>query len=333
MEVAQPVARRNFDGFGMYLDEIVLWGLCVAMVSYPSSEEFPLVGFKYLLVLLGMLIVTVIIGDLHFFEFSKMINRRRIFKHIFENIIREVEVRQKIVSCSNYCRKLYCTFKFLKCIKMCSLVIETRWISWTKKFSAMSMIWITLSEKRFKYDIVQKLTIMVLPENRTLNPVSVFPRRIRCPSTQNRNFSKLRAAGHGWIPRVSKRTASSICASSRDFPLFGPRFPEEVFAWTSWRLISPRRNEFLRSPWRRESAARGRTLVVQPPWSWVTRHAVEFTRRRRLSPPDPAGLSARHRPSFDSLSASIIIPSKCGVQSGQPLITRGLIDSIDLDQM
>lgn len=30
MEVAQPVARRNFDGFGMYWDEIVLWGLCVA---------------------------------------------------------------------------------------------------------------------------------------------------------------------------------------------------------------------------------------------------------------------------------------------------------------
>lgn len=142
---------------------------------------------------------------------------------------------------------------------------------------------------------------MVLPENRTLNRVSVFPRRIRCPSTQNRNFSKLRAAGHGWIPRVSKRTTSSICASSRDFPLFGPRFPEEVFAWTGWRLISPRRNEFLRSPWRGESAAGGRTLVVQPPWSWVTRHIVEFTRRRRSSPPDPAGLSARHRPSFDSL--------------------------------
>lgn len=34
-----------------------------------------------------------------------------------------------------------------------------------------------------------------------------------------------------------------------------------------------------------------------------------------------------------TLSASIIIPSKCGVQSGQPLITRGLIDSIDPDQM
>lgn len=101
-------------------------GFVCCMVPYPSSEEFPFVGFKYLLVSLGMLIDTVILGDLCFFEFSKMINRPQIFKHIFENIIKKLEIRQKIVSCNNYCRKPYCTFKFVKCIKMCSLVIETR---------------------------------------------------------------------------------------------------------------------------------------------------------------------------------------------------------------
>lgn len=72
-------------------------GFVCCMVPYPSSEEFPFVGFKYLLVLLGMLIDTVIIGDLRFSEFSKMINKRRIFKHIFENMIKKVDVRQKIV--------------------------------------------------------------------------------------------------------------------------------------------------------------------------------------------------------------------------------------------